>query len=502
MNVSNSERLEAAGLALGSLLTSAVLWGCAASGEPVRTSYGSASDQAVAHAPKLEVVQDFGAFVPAGQTPASQPEYRQVPFERVTSAVPWGRGIAWYDGDLIVLSRGRHRKDGGVSQELDDHAGTLWRVDLSATERVVPGQNASQSVQTNATAFAKPTSPPFFVYDRSVPPQDDVLMGRPYCALAYDEASKNFFVCTYSGAELETGFRKHATDAIYRFDTRNGKWHVVEQHDPTTVPREALGAVISNEYYPHHDPATNPPPHGWANGPDGCVVAGDFLYVPSKDNHLVTQYDLATIRENSYAGPPDSRPVLGPRMVVKYPGGKREMEVLGASAVGVTKDHLYVSYRTSSIVLRLPLQPNGDLARASNGEIEAELIGVFQPWNPETNQSGNLYDITVSQDGVLFVSMGYAGRVWRIEPDPARPFYGDDQTGRPTTSAPWVDMSVELGKKAGCNNIYAAPDGYLYVSSRTNDTGAGEYAGTIYRVPQNPAGYALSSASDTSVAAR
>lgn len=441
-------------------------------------------EQVVLHGPKKEVVADFGALVPRTETTA--PQYQDVPLERVTSAVPWSRGFAQADGELYVLSRGRHRSDGGVSRDLDDQAGTLWRVDTTVSEPVVPGRDAGEAVRTNAQVLARPTSPPFHLYDYGVAPEEDVLMGRPYCALAYDPASRNFFVCAYSGAELETGFRKHATDAIYRYDLRDGRWYVVEQHDPDSVPAEALGAVVSNEYYPHHDPATNPPPHGWPNGPDGCAVVGDFLYVPSKDNHLVTQYDLAPIRADPSAAPPQSRPVLGPRILLSHPGGKQEMEVLGTCAVAATKDHLYVSSRTSSIVYRVPLKSNGDLARGRDGRIEAELIAVFQPWDTEAKTTGNMYDITLSPEGELFVSMGYAGRVWRIQPDPERPFYGNDQTERPTSAAPFVDMSVELGRKAGCNNVFAAEDGYLYISSRTNDTGGGEFRGTIYRVRYGP----------------
>lgn len=441
----------------------------------------TAANAQVRYAPKQERVPDFGALVPEHEV-TTAPAYN-VALQRVTTAVAWGRGMAIVDGDLIILSRGRHRGEGGVSQDLVDHAGTLWRVDPSVSEPVIPGERAGQAVRSNAEVFAAPTGPPFHLYDYSAPPEDDILMARPYCALAFDEASRNLFVCAYSGAELSTGFRKHATDAVYRYDLRDKRWHVVEQHDPNVVPRNALGAVISNEYYPHHDPETNPPPHGWPNGADGCIGVGEYLYVPAKDNHLVVQYDLDEIRRDPSAGPPNSRPVLGPTMVISHPGGEQEMEVLGPSSVAVHGDFLYIGYRTSSVVVRVRLAEDGDIVREPDGRVKGELIAVFEPWDAKKKRSGNLYDIDMSADGELFVSMGREGRIWRITPDPDRPFYGNDQTERPTTAPPFLDMTALVGRKSGSNNIYVDRDGgYLYVSNRNNDTGEGQIHGTIYRV--------------------
>lgn len=434
----------------------------------------------VPYGPGQERVPDFGALVPEHEVTTAIP--REVALERVTTAVPWGRGMAIVDGELIVLSRGRHRGDGGVDQGIVDRAGTLWRVDRSVCEPVVPGQWAGQAVRHNAVAFAAPTDPPFHLYDYSRPPRDDVLMARPYCALAFDEVSRNLFVCAYSGAELPE-FRKHATDAVYRYDLRDRQWHVVEQHDPDVVPRESLGSVISNEHYPHHDPEHNPPPHGWVNGADGCTAVGRFLYVPAKDNHVVVQYDLDGIRRDPAAGAPAGRPVLGSRMTISYPGGQQEMEVLGPSGVAVYGDHLYVGYRTSSIVVRVRLDGNRDVVRAPDGRVTGELIAVFEPWDPEKKRSGNLYDIGISGSGELFVSMGKEGRVWRFTPDPDHPFFGNDHTGRPTTAPPFLDMTELLGRRTGCNNIFVDREGgYLYVSSRSNDNGDGRIRGTIYRV--------------------
>lgn len=441
---------------------------------------GPAAAWEVRHPARAETVEDFGALIPM-----IAPEDQEIPptvqLERVTTAVPWGRGLAMVDGELIVLSRGRHRSDGGVSQEIVDAAGTLWRVDVSVAEPVIPGQPAGEAVRANAEVFAPPVSPPFHLYAHDRPPVEDTRMDRPYCTLAFDAESRNLFICAYAGAELETGFRKHATDAVFRYDLRDGTWRVVEQHDPAGTPAEALGAVISNAYYPHHDPASNRPPHGWLNGPDGCTPAGKFLYVPAKDNHVVVQYDLDAIRADPAAPPPDSRPILDPRLIVSWPGGEREMELLGPSAVGAHGGYLYIGYRTSSVVVRVPLDAEGEIVRRGDGRIVAELIAVFEPWDPETKRSGNLFDLTLSPGGELFVSMGTEGKVWRFRPDPARPFYGDDHSGRTTTAAPFLDLSALSGKPTGCNNVLVSADGYLYVSTRNNDAGEGPWRGTVYR---------------------
>jgi hypothetical protein len=422
----------------------------------------------VPYAAGQEIVFDFASLIPAtaDRVPA-EPADR---IERVTSAVPWGRGMIMVDGELMVLSRGRHRGEGGPAEGFDDSAGIIWRVDPASAEAVVPGEPAGETVRTNATPWILPTSPPFHLYDPGTPPEADELMGRPYCALAFDGDSRNVFVCAYAGAELPDGFRKHRTDAVLRHDLRTGTWHVVEQHDPRSTA------------HPHHDPRTNPPPHGWADGADGCAVAGDFLYVTAKDNHLVIQYDLGQIRETPDAPAPASRPVIGPHVLLSHPGGQTRVEVLGPSAVAVHDGWLYVGYRTSSVVIRFRLDEDGRVI--NDGPLpEAQLIGVFQPFDRDTRRSGNLYDLALDDTGDLYVSMGTRGRVWRFKPDPARPFFGNDAGDRDPDAEPFVDLPRLLGKPASLNNILIGDDGFLYVSSRTNDLVGGQTHGTIYRVP-------------------
>lgn len=385
------------------------------------------------------------------------------------------------DGKLVVLTRGRHRSDGGVSHELNDMAGQLVEIDPNVAEPVIHGRPAGHAVRSNGRVLALPTHPPFHAFDHSRPAEQDTLMDRPYCGLDYDPVSRNLIVCCYSGAELDGGkrFRKHATDALLRFDLRDARWRIVEQHDHSVVPAAAMGEVISNDYYPHHDPATNPPPHGWLNGPNGCAVAGDYLYAVGKDNHLVVRYDLAPVRQSPDAPPPDAVAVLGPRVAMRLPGGEvRDIEVLGACAVAARDGYLYIAYRTSSVVIRLPIADNGAILPGR----PAELIAVFEPFNAQAGRSADIFDIELNSKGDLFVSAAREGRIWRLTPDPDRPFYGNDQTPKPTSAPPFVDLAKLLGKKASCGNILIDDQDRLYICTRSDDIGDSELKGTIYRV--------------------
>jgi hypothetical protein len=303
-------------------------------------------------------------------------------------------------------------------------------------------------------------------------------MDRPYCTLIYDEPSRNFFICGFSGVDLPgRRFRKNASDSIHRFDRRVGRWSPVEMH-ADVVPADELGYVVSNEHYPQHDPEQAAPPHGWLNGPDGGCVVGDYLYCVSKDNHLIVQYDLDAIRADPTAGPPASRPVLGPRVRVRHPGGVLEAELLGPSAVAVHDGYMYVGYRTSSVVLRFALETDGSLA----GGAEGELIAVFEPWDPERGRSANLIDLAFDSRGELYVSCARTGGIWRIgRPDPARPFHGDDTSARPTTAPIYVDLAAHTGERTGCGNITFDDRDRLYICVGNYDSDDARIAGAIYR---------------------
>lgn len=452
----------------------ALLYGCGSAAQP---DDPLRQVKSIRYGAKGEIVEDFGRLVPdAGPRRAEMPV---VALERVTTAVPWPRGLAWVNAQLIVLARGRHRNAGGVDHDIEDRTGSLFAVDPAISEPVLPNRLASSPVRANAGLLAAAEPDPFQLPDRSKEPREDTLMDRPYCTLIWDPPSRNLFICGYSGVDLPgRRFRKNATDSIHRYDLRTRKWYPVEMHSPRVVPRDELGYVVSNTHYPHHDPDTNPPPHGWLNGPDTGTVVGDYLYCASKDNHLVVQYDLDEIRRNPNAGCPASRAVLGPRVRLRSPRGLHDAEVLGPSAVTHHGDWLYVGYRTSSIIVRFRIEADGKL-RANE---PAELIAVFEPWDPVQRRSANLIDIAFNGRGELFASCAKEGRIWKIGvPDPRHPFYGNDQGSRPTTAAPLVDLRAHTGKKTGCGNILFDPQDRLYICSGNYDTESELLAGVVYR---------------------
>lgn len=467
----------AATMQIGSILTILLLSGgtwSAASDTPLDDS------RAVRHQVRQESVFDFASLVPPRTADAIDQSPPPIVLERISTVVPWPRGIVLVDDGLIVLSRGRHRSDGGVGDDLVDHAGTLWRVDPSISEPVVPGRPAGEAVRHNGSVFMAPTSPPFLLYGHDRPAEEDRLMDRPYCGLAFDPLSRNIVLCAFAGAELDGGrrFRKHATDGLLRLDLRDGQWRVVERHDHAIVPEDRLREAISNEFHPHHDPARHAPPHGWVNGPTDCAVVGEFLYVTAKDNHLVVQYDMAEIRRRPDAPPPPSRPVLGPRVTFRLPdGSRRDLEVLGYAGVASDGRHLYVGSRTSSVVYRVPVDARGDIVPGA----PAELIAIFHPFEIESGRSGNMFDLAMAPDGALLVTMARRGRVWRILPDPANPFLADDRPGRETTAPPFIDLPKHLGKAAGAADLAVDGHGNVYVCARTDDAGEGPYVGTVYR---------------------
>jgi len=428
-----------------------------------------------------EQVEDFAALIPAATGNGVNGEAATVSpvrLERVTAGVPWPRGMAWVDGKLIVLARGRHRRAGGVDASIPDRCGTLMAVDPEQSEPVEQQSIASDRIRSNAQVLVEPSGWPFFLYDSSVAPIQDTHMDRPYCTLIFDRPSRNLFICGYSGVDLPGAkFRKNATDSIHRYDMRNKQWSTVELHDASIVSTAALGRVVPNQHFPHHDPKKNPPPHGWLNGPNGGCVAGRYLYCVGKDNHTVARYDLGAMRANPDAGPPASEVVMGSRVRVRYPDGEREMEVLGASAAAAYGDYLYLGYRTSSVVLRFRLFEDGRVVQPAVGE----LIAVFEPWDPQKKRSANLIDIAFNSRGELFVSCAKEGRIWRVgKPDPKRPFYGNDKDRRPTTAPPYVDLRRYTGRKTGCGNILFDDSDRLYICVGNYDSGT-RLAGAVYR---------------------
>lgn len=364
----------------------------------------------------------------------------------------------------------------GPVPSIDDRGGTLFEVDPTVTEPVRAGVPAGARVARNATVWAAPSGP-FRLWDTSLPRQtDDTRTDRPYCTLAWDPRTQNLFVCGYSGIDLaDGGFRKNATDSVLRYDTRVKRWFVVEQHDPRGIAIDAA-AVVPNDRYPHHDPATSPAPHGWLNGPDGAVAAGRYLYVVAKDNSLMAQYDLASVARDPTAAPPPSRVVLRQRVALRTGG---VLAVEGHCAVATWGKFLYVAFRTSSQVIRLPLDPDGDLVRP----LRAEVIARFDPYDPATGTSPDITDLAFDPRGVLYVTAQKQGQVWRVgKPNPAAVY--DARSGK--GARPLIDLPRLTGRPSAlpCNLTFD-PQGRMLLCAGANDTPNAPRAGAVYRVRVN-----------------
>lgn len=398
------------------------------------------------------------------QSPAIKPITQPSQVERISTAVHFPRGLVMHEGHLYALARGRVRESGGVDGSIKDHAGTIYRVDPTVAEPITGG-DISEAVRNNAQAFAAPTEPPFKLFDPTAnPATSDRATDRPYCGLRYDPITENFYLCAFSGIDKPEGdkgnFSKNTNDAVLRFDNRSMKWHDVERHN-----LEAGGN------YPHHDPVSRPPPHGWLNGPDNCLVVGNWLYCVSKDNSLLVRYDLSEIATNPDAPAPPSAWVMDHRIKLR---GQRRQELFGQSMLAYRDGWLYVGYRTSSVIVRirldrdnLPVQP-----------IVGEMIARFDPYDPKTRKSANLTDMVFGPEGDLYVVSAQPARVYRFSPDPKHAF--DGRTG---ATPAWADLSkLTNNPKMKSENLLVDDAGRVYVTS--GDAYAFQYGsgGTIYRI--------------------
>ncbi|HRK32004.1 MAG TPA: hypothetical protein PLD59_13080, partial [Tepidisphaeraceae bacterium] len=108
-------------------------------------SIGRAPDTAVA---PLDAGQTFAGGRIESVTPGR--------VHRVTTAVPFPRGLAILDGKLAVLARGRVRESGGTDAAIDDQAGTIFLVDPDISEPI-GGDAVSEPVRANGAVVAAPT---------------------------------------------------------------------------------------------------------------------------------------------------------------------------------------------------------------------------------------------------------------------------------------------------------------------------------------------------------
>lgn len=405
-----------------------------------------------------------GPTVAHSAPPPPAPVVTRDQVRRISTAVPFPRGLQIVDGELYVLARGRVRESGGVSADVEDQAGTIFRVDPEIAEPVASG-SVSPAVRANAEIFATPTQPPFKLWDRAAdPPTRDRETDRPYCSLRYDPKTASFYLCAFSGIDKPEGgssvFSKNTNDAVLRFDTRTRRWYEVERHD-----MEAGGN------YPHHDPYSMPPPHGWLNGPDNCLVVGDGLYAVSKENNLLVRYDLRAIQKDPEASPPPSEFILDDKLTVE---GLGLQSYKGHSMLAERDGYLYVGYRTSSAIVRIPLDGDGRQVRP----IVGELVARFDPYDPQTRASANLTDMVFGPDGDLYVISAQPSRVYRFRPDPRNVF--DGRAGR---SPAWADMAeLTQNPKMKSENLLVDATGRVFVTSGDAydfQYGAG---GTVYRI--------------------
>lgn len=422
----------------------------------------------------------------AARTPQAPQALPKVSLERLDAGIPWPRGLAFVDDKIVVVARGRHRNYGGPAQDYEDYGGRLYVVDPSISEPYTAGQVPSERILSNNQVLADADPQVVHAYDRTKQPLEDTLMNRPYCTLKYDPVSRNVVFCAYSGVDMgeKPNFRKNATDALYRFDMRTKTWGVVEMHRDDVVPAHARGPVISNEYYPHHDPEKNAAPHGLLNGPNGCAVVGRWLYAVGKDNHTLARYDMQPIRKDPSAGPPPAEKVMGEETNVRIDGKVQSIRTLGHSAVAAHDGWLYVGYRSSNIVLRFPIDAEGTLKQPVVGE----LIAEFEPFDPVAGRSADIWDLELNKKGELFVSCARNGRVWKIQPDPARPFDGNDfRKDAPTPNQPYLDIQKITGVKGARIANIAFDDQDRMVFCATFKEAHTERAGGIFRVVEEPA---------------
>lgn len=358
--------------------------------------------------------------------------------ERVSTAVPYPRGLALADGKLYVLARGRAREAGGVDPRLDDRAGTIFEVDPAIAEPLAAGP--SEAVRKNGKAFAEPTSPPFRLLDRSLAdPTQDRATDRPYCTLRHDAATRSFYVCAFSGIDKAGGgFSKNASDALLRYDLRTRRWHEVERG-------------------------------GWLEGPDNCLVVGPWLYAVAKDNSRLVRYDLGPVAADPEARP-EGRLVLGDRFAVR---GRGTEQHLGHSALARHGRHLYVAFRTSSTIVRIAL----DDAGLPVEPVVAELVARFEPFDPRTGRSANLTDMAFDSKGRLHVISAAPARVYRFSPS--------DGVFDGTRERPWADLAALTGNpRMKSENVLVDERDRVYVTSG-DAYGADPIGGAIYRVRES-----------------
>lgn len=383
---------------------------------------------------------------------------------RVSAGTPWPRGICSIGNRIIVLGRGAHRNQGGPNKKNKDYgAGHLYEIDPKINEVVKGGVFASDRIKKNIKTYVTPSSPPFELWKQKGMGQY-IPTDRPYATLIYDDHSKNFFICGYSGIDLpgKINFSKNAVDSILRYDTRSNKWYVVEKHIDTGEGGQ--GKNVDTHNYPHkHLPKNTPPPHGWLAGPECLCVYENRLYAGSLDNDIVVSYDLAEINKDPNAAPPKGKKVLSISTNIK---GRSEKSVKGPSALAVHDGYLYAGYRTSSVIARFKLNKKGIPKKG-------QLIADFS-----TLDKVDIIDIAFDLIGNLYISTASLGGVWIIAPNEKQPFIPSDETPNA------VDLrQLTKNDMTKCSNILIAKNNQIYICTNNHDTkvASPDIVGVVYR---------------------
>ena len=374
--------------------------------------------------------------IPRTPTPAAVTADR---IERVTTGVPFPRGVVVRGDELFVLSRGRVRDAGGTDVAIDDLAGTIWKLPLNARDAA-------------PVAIATPASPPFRLLDRLLPTAlDDHHTDRPYCILRLDPATQSLYFCAFSGIDKPLGqpggyFRKNRSDAVFRFDLRTGKYHLV-----------ARGGLL--------------------DGPTNCLVVGKWLYVSNKEASTLLRYDLSALAASPGGVVPPPELIAGKTFLV---GGK-PVEFLGHSALAARDDgYLYLGFRTSSTVVRIAMR---DLRPRSGGSpVPAQLLAQFEPYDPVRQRQSDLTDMAFGPDGDLYVIGAKPARIWRLTPNPRLPLIAT--FGSPGEPA-WAELhALTQNPKMKIEALTVDPRGNVYVTSadKQPDHAISCLAGTVYRI--------------------
>lgn len=364
--------------------------------------------------------------------------------------VPFPRGIVAMEGGaggLVVLSRGRVRDAGGTEVGLHDHAGTLW----------VLGWPKGGDVPLLPTVLAEPTDPPMNLLDRRLPTAlDDHRTDRPYCILRFDAATRSYYFCAFSGIDKPLGaeggyFRKNATDAVFRYDLRTGRYHLLSRGLPL-------------------------------DGPNNCLVVGRWLFVANKESSTVVRYDLLPLVRDPEARLAAPVVVVSRHFRVEGERGGERAELLGHSMLAYREGKLYVGFRTSSAVVRIDL-PRSD-ARPPTAErpLRAELLARFEPYSERTGRSADLTDMAFGPEGRLYVVGAKPARVWRFFPDPGRPYLPPPGMDNPPA---WAELHRLTGNpQMKIESLAVTGSGDVYVTSADPHPlhGSSGLRGVIYRI--------------------